>query len=61
MVGSNSSPIIVDAILKNADVNELEVLLEAVIKNATTTDSRPKDNGNVVRSVGREGIDFGWQ
>ena len=58
MIGSNSSPIIVDAFLKNGDVDELEVLLKAVIKNATTTENRPKDNGNVVRSVGREGVSF---
>ena len=58
MVGSNSSPIIVDAILKNSDIVGKDALLEAMLKNATTSENRPLDNGNVVKSVGREGIEY---
>lgn len=58
MIGSNSSPIIADAFLKGIDLGDTEVLLEAMVKNATTSENRPLSNGNVIRSVGREGIDY---
>ena len=58
MIGSNSSPIIADAFLKGINVGDTEVLLRAMIQNATTTDDRPLSNGNTIRSVGREGIDY---
>lgn len=59
MVGSNSAPIIVDAFLKGNTINEsTEVLLEAIIKNATTTKNRPLSNGKVIKSVGREGLEY---
>ena len=58
MIGSNSSPIIADAFLKGIDMGDTEVLLEAMVKNATTSENRPLSNGNVIRSVGREGIDY---
>jgi predicted alpha-1,2-mannosidase len=54
MIGSNSAPIIADAFLKGAiDADtDAEILLEAIIKNATVEDGRP------VGSVGREGLDY---
>ena len=54
MIGSNSSPIIADAYLKGViQEKELaEILLEAMIKNATVEEGRP------VRSVGREGLSY---
>ncbi len=59
MIGSNSAPIIVDAFLKGNTIEEsTEALLEAIIKNATTSENRPLSNGNVIKSVGREGIDY---
>ncbi len=52
MIGSNSAPIIADALLKGAvDENE-ELLLEALLKNATIEEGRP------VSSVGRHGVDL---
>ncbi|MBT8302789.1 MAG: GH92 family glycosyl hydrolase [Maribacter sp.] len=58
MIGSNSSPIIADAFLKGIELGDTEVLLEAMVKNATTSKNRPLSNGNVIRSVGREGVDY---
>ncbi|WP_242133611.1 GH92 family glycosyl hydrolase [Aestuariivivens marinum] len=53
MIGSNSAPIIVDAYLKGNIKNEdVEVLLEAVLKNTQVSDGRP------VNSVGRTGLDY---
>jgi predicted alpha-1,2-mannosidase len=53
MVGSNSATIIADAFLKgNMHEKDVDVLLEAVVKNATTNDGRP------VNSVGRAGVDY---
>ncbi|MDT0553226.1 GH92 family glycosyl hydrolase [Urechidicola vernalis] len=51
MIGSNSAPIISDAFLKGVDNMDAEVLLEAMLKNATESEGRP------VNSVGRAGID----
>ncbi|MFJ1261814.1 GH92 family glycosyl hydrolase [Capnocytophaga canis] len=53
MIGSNSASIIADAFLKGNISNEdAEILLEAMLKNATQNEGRP------VKSVGREGVDF---
>ncbi|MDW7691099.1 GH92 family glycosyl hydrolase [Flammeovirgaceae bacterium SG7u.111] len=52
MIGSNSAPIIADAFLKGAVTSDAEVLLEAILKNATVEEGRP------VGSVGREGLDY---
>jgi predicted alpha-1,2-mannosidase len=58
MIGSNSSPIISDAYLKGVHIKDVEVLFEAMLKNATTSNNRPKSNGNVINSVGREGVEY---
>ena len=52
MVGSNSAPIIADAFLKGGKNIDTELLLEAMIKNATVEAGRP------VKSVGREGLEY---
>ena len=53
MVGSNSATIIADAFLKgNMHEKDVDVLLEAVLKNATVNDGRP------LNSVGRAGVDY---
>jgi predicted alpha-1,2-mannosidase len=51
MIGSNSAPIIADAYLKGRPM-DADLLLEALIKNATVAEGRP------VNSVGRAGVDF---
>ncbi|WP_282080325.1 GH92 family glycosyl hydrolase [Aquimarina algiphila] len=58
MIGSNSAPIIADAFLKGIPDIDTETLFEAILKNATTSEGRPLSNGNEIRSVGREGIDY---
>ncbi len=53
MIGSNSAINIADAYLKgNVDDEDVEVLLKAMLKNATVDDGRP------FKSVGREGVDY---
>lgn len=52
MVGSNSAPIISDAFLKGVEGMDTEVLLEAMLKNATVAEGRP------VNSVGRAGLEY---
>ena len=52
MIGSNSAPIISDAFLKGAPDMDTELLLEAILKNATVSEGRP------VNSVGRAGLDY---
>lgn len=53
MIGSNSASIIADAYLKgNIDLSDAEILLQAMIKNATQEQERP------VSSVGREGLSY---
>ncbi|MEM6892190.1 MAG: GH92 family glycosyl hydrolase [Bacteroidota bacterium] len=52
MIGSNSAPIIADAHLSGVSGFETDVLLEAMLKNATVEEGRP------VNSVGRAGLDF---
>ncbi|GGD06065.1 GH92 family glycosyl hydrolase [Hyunsoonleella pacifica] len=59
MVGSNSAPNIADALLKGVDMTDTDVLLEAMLKNATTSEGRPvSSGGNTLKSVGREGIEY---
>ncbi|UJH69291.1 GH92 family glycosyl hydrolase [Muricauda sp. SCSIO 65647] len=50
MIGSNSAPIIADAHLMGVTGFDEEILLDALIKNATVPDGRP------VNSVGRAGL-----
>ena len=52
MIGSNSAPIISDAFLKGVKGIDTELLLEAILKNATVSEGRP------VNSVGRAGLDY---
>jgi len=52
MIGSNSAPIIADAYLKGMRGFDVELLLDAMVKNATVEEGRP------VQSVGRAGIDY---
>ena len=53
MIGSNSAPIIVDAFLKNnMDEEDVNILFEAILKNANVEEGRPEP------SVGREGVDY---
>lgn len=52
MIGSNSAPIIADAYLKGVKNMDAELLLEAMLKNATVEEGRPEP------SVGREGVDY---
>ena len=52
MIGSNSAPIIADAFLKGVKDMDTEVLMEAMLKNATVNEGRP------VNSVGRAGVDY---
>ncbi len=52
MVGSNSAPIIADAYTKGNVGDDAEILLEAMLKNATVEQGRPAS------SVGREGLDY---
>lgn len=59
MVGSNSAPNIADAFLKGVDMTDTGVLLEAMLKNATTSEGRPvSSGGKTLKSVGREGIEY---
>ncbi len=59
MIGSNSAVNIADSYVKGIRGYDIETLYEAVVKNATTAEGRPLDNnGNVVGSVGREGVDY---
>jgi predicted alpha-1,2-mannosidase len=52
MIGSNSAPIIVDAFLKGNVRADVELLFEALVKNANM------DKGRPVKSVGREGVKY---
>jgi predicted alpha-1,2-mannosidase len=52
MIGSNSAPIISDAFLKGVKNMDVELLLEAMLKNTTVADGRP------VNSVGRAGLKY---
>jgi predicted alpha-1,2-mannosidase len=52
MIGSNSAVIIADAFLKGVKGMDSEILLEAMLKNATIVDGRPEN------SVGRAGLEY---
>jgi predicted alpha-1,2-mannosidase len=52
MIGSNSAVIIADAFLKGVKNMDSEILLEAILKNATVADGRPAN------SVGRAGLEY---
>ncbi|RPD98811.1 glycoside hydrolase family 92 protein [Aureibaculum marinum] len=52
MIGSNSAPIIADAFLKGVKGMDTDLLMEAMLKNATVNEGRP------VNSVGRAGVDY---
>jgi len=52
MIGSNSAVIIADAFLKGVKGMDSEILLEAMLKNATIADGRPEN------SVGRAGLEY---
>jgi len=52
MIGSNSATLIADAYVKGVKDLDMEVLMEAVLKNATIEENRP------VNSVGRAGLEY---
>lgn len=52
MIGSNSAPIISDAFLKGSLDTDIDILFEAILKNASVETRRP------FRSVGREGLNY---
>ena len=52
MIGSNSAPIIADAFLKGVKNMDANILMEAMLKNATVAAGRP------VNSVGRAGLEY---
>ena len=58
MIGSNSAPIISDAFLKGVGEENKEILLEAILKNATINEGKPLANNKEISSVGRAGIDY---
>jgi predicted alpha-1,2-mannosidase len=59
MIGSNSANIIADAYVNGVRGFDAETLYEAMVKNATTSEGRPKDKkGNVISAVGREGVEY---
>lgn len=59
MIGSNSANLIADAYLNGVRGFDVEMLYEAMVKNATTSEGRPTDKrGNVVEAVGREGVEY---
>ncbi len=59
MIGSNSANLIADAYLSGVRGFDIEPLYEAMIKNATTSQGRPRDKeGKVVEAVGREGVEY---
>jgi predicted alpha-1,2-mannosidase len=58
MIGSNSANIIADAYLNGVRGFDVTTLYEAMVKNATTSQGRPRDaRGNVISAVGREGVE----
>lgn len=59
MIGSNSAPIIADAYLKGIRGYDIDTLYEAIVKNATTSQGRPRSaEGKVISAVGREGVEY---
>ena len=59
MIGSNSANLIADAYLNGVRGFDVNTLYEAMVKNATTSQGRPRDaKGKVVSAVGREGVEL---
>lgn len=59
MIGSNSAIIIADTYLNGVRGYDIETLYEAMVKNATTSEGRPRDDrGRVINAVGREGVEY---
>src|SRR3546814_14033943 len=59
MIGSNSANLIADAYINGVRGFDAETLYDAMIKNATTREGRPKaKKGRVVGAVGREGVEY---
>ena len=59
MIGSNSAIIIADTYLNGVRGYDVEKLYEAMVKNATTSEGRPRDDrGRVLTAVGREGVEY---
>ena len=59
MIGSNSAIIIADTYLNGVRGYDVEKLYEAMVKNATTSKGRPRDDrGRVLTAVGREGVEY---
>ncbi|MDE1914550.1 MAG: GH92 family glycosyl hydrolase [Sphingomonadales bacterium] len=59
MIGSNSTNIIADAYLNGVRGFDIDTLYEAMVKNATTSQGRPRNaKGKVISAVGREGVEY---
>jgi predicted alpha-1,2-mannosidase len=59
MIGSNSANLIADAYLNGVRGFDVNTLYEAMVKNATTSQGRPRDaKGKVLTAVGREGVEL---
>ena len=59
MIGSNSANLIADAYLNGVRGFDVNTLYEAMVKNATTSEGRPRDaRGRVLTAVGREGVEL---
>ncbi|MBW6525624.1 GH92 family glycosyl hydrolase [Sphingomonas sp. RHCKR7] len=59
MIGSNSANLIADAYLNGVRGFDANTLYEAMVKNATTSEGRPRDkSGKVLSAVGREGVEL---
>ena len=59
MIGSNSANLIADAYLNGVRGFDVATLYEAMVKNATTSQGRPRDaKGKVLTAVGREGVEL---
>jgi predicted alpha-1,2-mannosidase len=59
MIGSNSANLIADAYLNGVRGFDANTLYEAMVKNATTSQGRPRDkSGKVLSAVGREGVEL---
>ncbi|MGK6320515.1 GH92 family glycosyl hydrolase [Sphingomonas sp. DT-204] len=59
MIGSNSASLIADAYINGVRGFDVETLYEAMVKNATTSEGRPRDaKGELVHAVGREGAEY---
>lgn len=59
MIGSDSANLIADAWLNGVRGFDVDTLYEALVKNATTSQGRPRDaGGKVLSAVGREGVEL---